>query len=117
MALRKNSTTIEQSIASTPGQTPEAYSVYRATLVLYDGNGGGDLEVTADGVDTVLEILQGSSLISDLSNATIPGEPSLGTPEHDEWEGQWGGLKSVPSNGQKVTIRATIEIECYEKQE
>lgn len=112
MSYRVRSSSAEESISTIPGQPPDTISVHRAVLTLHDSS--GDLEVTADGEDNLLEILKDSSALSDLIALQIAAEPEIGTPEHDDWEFQWAGLQAIPGNGAKVIIRATIEIECYE---
>ena len=113
MPYRKQSTSDTESHAL-PGQSAVTYDAHKATLTLYDSS--GDLEVTADGVDNMLELFQGSSAISDLTGMTIPAEPEQGTVAHDEWSAQWAGLDVVPANGAKMVVRVRIELECYEEQ-
>ena len=104
-----------KSVKAVPGASAATYDVVRADFSL-SGSTGEGLEITADGSSTVLALIQGSAMVSDISSMTIDSEPDEGTPEHDIWAAEFEGLSHVPANGAKVIVHGKFTVECWEEQ-
>jgi len=68
------------------------------------GRGGAQV-VSGDGSSTLLELLQGSGVLAELSGLTLAGNP------------EEAGLAFVPQAGTNVEIYIGVRVECTEAQE
>lgn len=100
-----------------PGRTHgEASTTYTKTTALISlTTDRVPLEITADGVKTLLALLKAAPVgLAEVNAMVIPDAPEAGTEERAVWDEQYSGLARVAASGTKVVLRGVIDLEVWE---